>query len=226
MIIKNVVVGYLVVALLFVPSIALGQAKEKSGKSQLLPQVDLIYQMVNLIVESNPSLQSQKAILEEIKTMPQPGAGFIDLKKLISESQKEGVKAPLLTMSQVDEIRNKMLDRKKALESARQSYYTLKNSLTSQLLTEVGEISKLKNKKENSSKLLSLLKERAESIKAEVKAGITEPTTLYDMMEKIMNLSVEIEDTSDELEVAKLQTALTLGGERWRELLSLLNQLK
>lgn len=223
MTVKSVVAGCLMVTLLLIPSIALGQEEEKA---QPLSQVELIYQMVNLIVESNPSLQSQKAILEEIKTMPRPGAGFIDLEKLTGEKPEEGLRTPLLTMSQVEEIRNKILERKKTLEGARQSYYKLKNSLTSELLTRVTSISKLKNKVNNLSQLLSLLKERAESIKAEVKAGITEPTILYDMMERIMQISVQLEDASDELEVAKVETALTLGGEKWRELLNLLNQLK
>jgi len=54
---------------------------------------------------------------------------------------------------------------------------------------------------------------------------LEKPTTLFDLTERIMNTSMEVENTTEELRILKLQMAITMGGEKWEELLSLLDEL-
>jgi len=49
---------------------------------------------------------------------------------------------------------------------------------------------------------------------------------LYDLTERIMDTSMEIENTIEEIKTLKLQTAITIGGNKWKELLAMLDEYK
>jgi len=210
---------------LILSSIALGQAKQPI--SEPAKQENVLQQIIQLAVENNSILQLQKSLIADIEQMPEPGAGFGDLEELATAGYAKTAKVeiPLLSVSQLNEIRNSRLQRKQTLTATRQTYENLKKSLISEALTRIIQISKLGNKKRNLTQLKSFLDERETSLRAQVKAGIEEPTVLFDLMERIMRVSVEIEDATIELEILKLEMAINLGGEKEKEVLDLLNKL-
>ncbi len=196
-------------------------AQEQTQTTQKNP----IEEIIELIVENNPTLQSQRDLIKEIEEMPAPGSGFIDIEALGSVSETGGIQTPLLSMTQLEDIRDAVLERKDMLEKSRQTYESLKKSLLTELFTNLTDLSKLENKKRSLTQLESFLRNRAESLSQQVKAGLEQPATLYDLTERIMNTSMEVENTTEELKILKLQMAITMGGEKWEELLSLLNEL-
>lgn len=202
-------------------------AQDQPQQSQP-PQKDPLQRIIELVVENNPTLQSQESLIREIQQMPEPGAGFIDLKSLEAGSEIEaaGIRTPLLSMSQLEEIRDKMLKRRETLEKARQAYESLKKSLVTELFTGLTDLSRLKNKKKSLNQLESFLRNRAESLSQQVKAGLEKPTTLFDLTERVMSTSMEIGNATEELKTLKLRIAITMGGDKWQELLNLLDKLK
>jgi len=222
---ENIFVFCLVLFLLFSPSVALGQAESQ------LQQADILQQIIQLTVQNNPILESQRSFINTIEEMPEPGAGFINLEELQSRSRRvgeEGMETPLLSLSaviQVETFVQTKLDREKTLAQAKQSYENLKASLISNLMAKVTEMAKLENKRENLEELKSFLETRRDSLEKQVKAGIIEPSALFNVKERVMQTSLGIKNAASELEILKLEIAISLGGEKWEDLLDLLNQV-
>jgi len=192
---------------------------------------DVLQQIIQLAVENNPILESQRSFINTIEQMPEPGAGFINLEELQSSSRRvgeEGMETPLLSLSQAVQMETfiqSKLDREKTLAEAKQTYENLKQSLISNLMVKITEMAKLKNKRGNLEELKSFLETRQDSLEKQVKAGIKEPTVLFDLMERVMQSRLEIKNAARELEILKLETTISLGGEKWEDLLDLLNKL-
>ncbi len=226
---ENIFIFCLILFLLSPPSVALGQTKQPVQEDA--KQEDIIQQIIQLTVENNPILESQRSFINTIQQMPEPGAGFINLGELQSRSRRvgeEGMEAPLLSLSQAIEVETfiqRKLDREKTLAQAKQTYENLKASLISKLMAKTTEMAKLKNKKGNLEELKSFLETRQDSLEKQVKAGIKEPSVLFDLMERVMQTSLEVKNAIRELEILKLETAISLGGERWQDLLDLLNRV-
>ncbi len=205
-----------------------GEPQPPKQEQPQLSSKDPLRGIIELVVENNPTLQSQTSLIEEIENMPAPGSGFIDLEDLgaVTETETGGIQTPLLSMTQLEDIRGAMLERKDMLEKARQTYESLKKSLLTELFTNLTDLFKLENRKRSLSQLESFLRNRAESLSQQVKAGLEQPATLYDLTERIMNTSMEIENTIEELKTLKLRIAITMGGNKWQQLSSLLDEIK
>ena len=220
---KGIFIFCLTLFLFFLPWIVLGQAKSQ------LQQADILQQIIQLAVENNPILESQRSFINTIEQMPEPGAGFINLEELQSSSRRvgeTGIETPLLSLSQAIQVETfvqRKLEREKTLAQAKQTYENLKQSLISNFMAKMTEMAKLKNERENLEELKSFLETRRDSLEKQVKAGIKEPSTLFDLMERIMQTSLQIKNTAGELEILKLETAISLAGEKWEDLLDLLN---
>ncbi len=223
--VKKILMGVGVLAWLLTPAAAFSQAEEK------IQEADVLQQIIQLAVENNPILESQRILISTIQQMPEPGAGFINLEELQSRSHQvgeEGMETPLLSLSQAVQVETfiqRKLDREKTLAEAKQTYENLKQSLISSLMAKITEMAKLKNKKGNLEELKSFLETRRDSLEKQVKAGIKEPSALFDLMERVMQTSLEIKNATREQEVLKLETAISLGGEKWEDLLDLLNKV-
>ena len=193
------------------------------GETQQVQKEDKAFleQIIDLVVKNNPALQSQREFIDEIQKMPQPGEGIIDEEEFKSN---EG-EAPLLSLTELENLRKMRVERKKTLSQAKQTYESLKKSLLSELLTNITKISQLKNRQENLHKLKSFLEERKVSLEKQVKAGVEEPSALFDLTERIMEISLEIQNVEKEVEILKLETAVNFGGEKWQELLDLLDKI-
>ena len=222
---ENIFVFCLTLFLLFSPSVALGQAESQ------LQQADVLQQIIQLAVENNPILESQRSFVNTIQQMPEPGAGFINLEELQSRSRpvgEEGMETPLLSLSEVIQVETfvqKKLDRENTLAQAKQTYENLKQSLISSLMAKITQMAKLKNKGGNLEELKSFLETRQDSLEKQVKAGIKAPSVLFDVKERVMQISLEIKNAARELEILKLETAISLAGKRWQDLLDLLNKV-
>ncbi len=223
--VKKILICVGVFAWLLSSTAAFSQAEEKVQPG------DVLQQIIQLAVENNPILESQRSFINTIQQMPEPGAGFINLEELQSSSRRvgeEGMETPLLSLSQAVQMETfiqSKLDREKTLAEAKQTYENLKQSLVSNLMAKITEMAKLKNKRENLEELKSFLETRQDSLEKQVKAGIKEPSVLFDLMERVMQSRLEIKNAARELEILKLETTISLGGEKWEDLLDLLNKL-
>lgn len=223
--VKKILMWVVVAAWLLLPAAVLAQTEEK------VQRVNVLQQVIQLAVKNSPILESQRSLINTIQKMPDPGAGFINFEELQSRSHRvgeEGMGTPLLSLSQalqVETFIQRKLDREKTLAEAKQTYENLKQSLISNLMTKITEMAKLEDKRENLGELKSFLEKRQSSLEKQVKTGIKEPSALFDLMEIVMKTSLEIKNVARELDALKLETAITLGGEKWEDLLGLLNKI-
>ncbi len=193
--------------------------------------MNVLQQVIQLAVKNSPILESQRSLINTIQKMPDPGVGFINLEELQSRSRRvgeEGMETPLLSLSQAVQMETFIqtkLDREKTLAQAKQTYENLKQSLISNLMTKITEMAKLENERGNLEELKSFLETRQDSLEKQVKAGIKEPSVLFDLMERVMQTSLAIKNAARELDTLKLEVAISLGGEKWEDLLGLLNKV-
>jgi len=223
--IKRIVMCITALACLVLPATAFGQTGEQVQPAYLLQQI------IQLVEENNPILKSQRSLISTIQQAPEPGAGFINLEELQSSARRigeEGAETPLLSLSeviQVEQFVQTKLDREKTLAEAEQIYENLKQVLISNLMEKTTEIAKLKNKQENLDELKSLFEGRRDSLEKQVKAGIKPPDVLFDLTERLMQTKLEIRNAAREQEILKVEVAITLGGDKWEDLLNLLNRV-
>ena len=77
----------------------------------------------------------------------------------------------------------------------------------------------------NLEELKSFLEKRRDSSEKQVKAGIKQPSTLFELTERLMQTSLEIKNAARERKSLKLETAINLGGKKWENLLGLLDKV-
>lgn len=220
-----VCVAALVCSLLFLSVTAFSQTETETESA------DVLWQIIKVVEENNPILKSQRTLIETIKQAPEPGAGFINLEELRSNTRKvgeQGAQTPLLSLSeviQVDQLVQRKLDREEILAEAEQDYEMFKESLISKLMAKITEIAKLKNGLENLEELKSFLEERRDSLHKQVNAGIKEPSTLNVVLERLIQTSLEVRNATGEREILRLETAISLAGPKWQDILILLNKV-
>lgn len=212
------------------------------GKTEeLIPKGDILQETINLVVENNLTLQSQRSLLEQIQALPDPGKGAdfqLSLRGGIStyadEDNQEiwigptggvGLEIPLFSSSRRKERIMSRLTYAKELEKAKQDYLRLKNSIISELLAKLNKLFGLQNEKKKLEELRFFLSSNIESLKQQVKAGVIKAADLWEITERIMDTETKIYNRSTELEILKREIALNLGGEKSEELRQMLEQL-
>ena len=235
MIEKKLLAIFLVVSGVTVSSVALGKSQEP------IARWDIVQEIIDLVTENNPILESQRGLLEEIQALPNPGKGLdlqLSLKGGIAtyadEDNREiwtgptgsvGLEIPLFSSSR---RKDRIMDRltyTKELEKAKQEYLNRKNSIISELLTKLRKLFELQNEKSKLEELKSFLSSNIESVKQQVKAGVIKAGNLWELSERIMDSEAKIHNRSSELEILKREIAINLGGEKSEELRHLLEQL-
>ena len=212
----------------------------KNGPSGEIPEKDYLQEMIELVVEANPTLRSQRSYIEEIEAVPEP-VKSLDLNlNLRTGTRVERVDVweraamptgsidliiPLYSSAKPRKIGLDKLRTERELARARYDYYRYKNSIVSDLLNRVDKIVSLKNEMEGQKKLLSFLQQNLEAQKKEVEAGITRARDLWRTRERIMTTETKIQNFSGKLHTLKRGTAVNLAGDKWRELLRMLNQV-
>jgi len=221
--IKKALLGLLILTVLVSPltSVWVGEALASQSPSfaqedKALPSAELLHQLIDLVVENNPTLQSQRRVIAEIELIPIPRRVWevdLTLKGGIGTSEDEdthiirvlpsgslGLEIPLYSPSKKRNILQQKIALNKELEQAKQRYSDLKNSTISDLLNKVARLSQLDKERENSAKLKSYLSDNLHSLEKQVKAGIIEPDALWALSERIMNLDTKIYSLSSQSE--------------------------
>ncbi len=212
------------------------------GKTEeLISKEDILQEAIDLVVENNPTLQSQRSLLEQIQALPNPGKG-LDLQFSLrggiatyaDEDDQEiwigptggvGLEIPLFSSSRRKERIMARLTYAKELEKAKQDYLRLKNSVISELLTKLNKMFGLQNEKKKLEELRFFLSSNTESLKQQVKAGVIKPSDLWELTERIMDTEAKIYNRSTELEILKREIAINLGGEKSGQLRQILDEL-
>ena len=92
-------------------------------------------------------------------------------------------------------------------------------------MSKITRILTLKNRKKNLSELKSFLEERKISLEKQVKVGVEESSVLFDLIERIINASLNIQNTDAELKMLKLEIAANFAGVKQKEFLVLLDEI-
>lgn len=232
---KNALVVFLV--LMGITFSLAGSAKAE----KLTPKGDMLQEIIDLVVENNPILQSQKSLLDQIQALPDPGKGFDFQLKVrggmtvyADENNQEiwygptgGVvlEMPLFSSSRRRERIMNRLTYAKELEKARQDYLALKNSIVSELLTKLERLFQLENEKKKLEGLKSFLSSNTKSLEQQAKTGVIKAVDLWELTERIMDTETEIYHRSSELEILRREIAINLGGEKSSQLGQMLEQL-
>lgn len=213
-----------------------------SAKTEEVPlNGDILQEIINLVVENNPLLQSQRSLLEQIQALPNPGKGLdshLSLRGGMAVYADEDTRKfwtgptgsvvlefPLFSSSR---RKDRIMDRltyAKELEKAKQNYLSLKNSIVSELLAKLKKLFQLENEKKKLEELKSFLGSNTESLKEQVKTGVIKATDLWELTERIMDTDTKIYNRSSELEILKREIAINLGGEKSERLKAMLEQL-
>ena len=217
------------------------QPTAKKDPPREVPEKDYLQEMIELVVEANPTLQSQRNLIKEIETISGPVKGpdlALSLKTGAAVEGDDGwerrvtptggleLAIPLYSSAKRREIALDKLTVQKDLAKVWQDYYKLKNSVISDLLTKVDKLSSLKNELDGQKKLLSLLQYNLEAFKKQVEAGVARPSDLWAISERIMIIEeTKIQNLSSQLATLKREVAVNLAGARWLELLEMLNQI-
>ena len=202
---------------------------------------DVLQQIIDLVMENNPSLQSQRRLLNQIQALPDPGKGFDiqlsvrgGLTTYADEDDREvwfgptggvGLEIPLFSPSR---RRERIMDRltyAKELEKAKQDYFDLKNSIVSELLSKLKGVFGLQNEKRKLEELKSFLASNVESLKQQVKTGVIKAADLWELTERIMDTEASVYNRSSELEALKREIAINFGGDKSGRLRQMLEQL-
>ena len=236
--------GTLSVLVIFIATLLISCEYAKSATESdfppELPGKDPLQKMIELVVEANPVLQTQRNFIKEIGEVPGPAKGLdIDLGFNIgadytSDDEGEGSIAPIGKIELTIPLYSSAKKRKIALDDltvqkdltkAWQDYYDFKDTSISILLEKVSAIINLKNELEGQEKLLSLFQYNLEALRKQVEAGVTMPSTLWNMSERIVTVETDIANLLNNLDTLKRETAVTLAGDRWQELLDLLDEI-
>ena len=211
------------------------------GKAEeLIPKGDILQEIIDLVVENNPTLQSQRSLFEQIQALPDPGKG-VDFQLSVrggittyaNEDTQEiwtgptggvGLEIPLFSSSRRRERIMDQLTYAKELEKAKQDYLRLKNSIISELLAKLNKLFGLQNEKKKLEELKSFLSSNIESLKQQVKTGVIKAADLWELSERIMDTETKIYNRSSESEILKREIAINLGGEKSEELRQMLEQ--
>jgi len=202
---------------------------------------DILQQIVDLVVENNPTLQSQRRLLNQIQALPDPGKG-LDLQLSVrgglttyaDEDDRAvwfgptggvGLEIPLFSPSRRRERIMDQITYAKEVEEAKQDYFDLKNSIVSELLRKLRQVSGLQNEKRKLEELKSFLASNVESLKQQVKTGVIKAADLWELTERIMDTEASIYNQSTELNVLKREIAINFGGEKSEQLRQMLDQL-
>jgi len=202
---------------------------------------EILQKAIDLVVENNPLIKSQRKLLEEIEDLPNPGKGP-DFKVVleggvgsyVDEDDRKvwtaptwgiGLEIPIFSYSRK---KDKIMDRiayTEKLEKAKQDYLQLKSSVVSELLSKIDKLCQLQNEVKNLEKLKVFFIRNMESLKREVKAGVAEVADLWELNERIIDTDTKIYNLSSQIQALKYEAAFNLGGEKWSELLKILSKI-
>ena len=197
----------------------------------------LLERMIGIVMENNPSLRSQQTLVLTGEGVVLPRSRFslsaasvnlgstfwnpdtrnFEVTPGASLGFSFSISDPARALSAYN------LERAKA--EARAALEETRNGLVKALLDGVGELVKLDNKLKSLRELQAYLEDLSDAIEKQGKAGIVETDKLWDLRERTMGIRSDVRDAENQLKILRLQTARTLGGPAWSDLLDLLERL-
>ncbi len=171
-------------------------------------QETIINDIINFVIEREPVLNSYREVKQKMVEL--------DSEREIDEDIPEYIISSLLK----EDIDSSLMK-----HELKENYIELKRNLRLEIIDKITVIYKLQNQIENQKDLHILLKEREETAKRNVEAGIMEPEILVNLTKEIIETSTKIADAEVESKMIKLELAFNYGNEDWLELYELLQQL-
>jgi outer membrane protein TolC len=213
---------------------AVGARAQAGGDSY-----ERIQQMLRIVLENNPTLASQAALLRDSEKLPQlrggvaltglsfsfatsvwdPDAGSYRFYPAATVGTSISIADPARALNSYN--------LKKAREEARQQYMKTRNELVADLLATVRELVKLAARRQSLEKLKAYLQDYSDLIEKQVRAGVATPELdkMWELKERLLGIEADIEDAGNMLGTIGLEAALRLGGDSWEGLLELLKAL-
>jgi hypothetical protein len=199
----------------------------------------IIQSALRVVLEHNPTLASQAALLRESEKLPQRRAGVavtgmsFSFATSVWDPDTDSFRLyPAATvgtsLSIADPARAlSAFNLRKEREAARQEYLKIKNALAADLLATIREVLRLVGRRRSLEKLMSYLQDYSDLIEKQVRAGAASPELdkLWQLKERLLGIEAEIGDVENQLGTMRLEAALRLAGDSWQELLDLLSRL-
>ncbi len=209
-------------------------AQLEGGREQI------IQQMLGIVLEKNPVLAAQAELVRESDKLPELRVRMaltginLSLASSFWDPDKDSYRFyPAATLgtslSIADPARAlNSYNLKKERAEARQGYLATKNTLIADLLATVRELLKISGRKKSLDKLKAYLQDYSDLIEKQVRAGAAAPELdrLWELRERLLGIEAESEDLENQLGTTRLEAALRLAGDSWRELLELLERLE
>jgi Outer membrane efflux protein len=202
-------------------------------------QSDVVRQMIRVVLESNPTLASQQALVRESAQIPDVG-GSVAITGLslsggtsfwdpttnafrITPAVTLGTSLSLADPARLLNIYNLRKEQQLAL----QGYQKTRDALIADVVSTATDLLSLASKQESLRKLEVYLQDYSDLLEKQVKAGAANPDLqkLWDLRERIMGIEVDIQDAKNKMGGTKLEAAMRLGGDAWQRLLDLFAQL-
>jgi outer membrane protein TolC len=195
--------------------------------------------MIRVVLENNPTLASQQALVNESAKIPEMGGALAITGLTLSggtsfwdPNTSEFRITPAVTLGTSLSIADParmlaMYNLRKEKELARQGYQKIRDSLIADLISTATNVLSLASKQENLRKLEVYLQDYSDLLERQVKAGAAVPDLqkLWDLKERIMGIEVDIQDSKNKMAGTKLEAAMRLGGDAWQKLLDLFARL-
>lgn len=195
----------------------------------------IIRRMLAVVLENNPTLASQAALLRESEKLPVPRGGVavtgmsLSLATSYYDPDTGGFRlypsAALGTSLSITDPARALnsYNLRKAREEARQAYLKTRNDLQADLLATVRELLRLAARRQSQEKLEAYLQDYSDLIEKQVRAGVATPELekLWELKERLLGIEAEKENLENQLETLQLEAALRLAGDSWQELLRL-----
>ena len=195
--------------------------------------------MIRVVLENNPTLASQQALVKESAKMPEMGGALAITGLTLSggtsfwDPNTNAFRiTPAVTLGTSLSIADpaRMLaiyNLRKEKELALQGYQKIRDSLIADLVSTATNVLGLASKQESLQKLVVYLQDYSDLLERQVKAGAAVPDLqkLWDLKERIMALEVEIQDAKSKMLSTKLEASMRLGGDSWQKLLDLFARL-
>lgn len=206
--------------------------------STMIPQGALMQQLIDIVIQNNPLLSSQASVVESGSHVRVPHglssvtrmnlSGGIADNSTVPDQYHYGPTATLgFTFDFSDPGRAlNILRITQEKEQAKQQWEKTKNDLISQLFQRIDDILRLESQQKSQSKLSSYLENYTALLEKQVAQGVVEPDRLLPLKERLATLEVDLQDTKNKLGTIKIHTAMSLAGDKWKEMLVLLDELR
>lgn len=197
----------------------------------------IIQKMMAIVLEHNPVLTSAERLMEESGRLPRQdlaflipgvnvGAGFGTWDPLTNTYGFRPYVSLGLNFAFTDPSRAMNAYRiEEAREKARQDWETSRVTALSLLFSKIREIGKLQSQSRSQLALKKYLEDFASVAETQSFAQTMGPDKLWDLKERLATLQADLQAADGQIQSLMLETAMSLGGDAWEELLTLLRQL-